>query len=140
MACKEGRIMGKYPQSTKNRKKTKEYVKYNKRKIGGMYENIAANYLISKGAVILKRNYRCRSGEIDLIALDGEYLVFAEVKYRSTGKKGMPAEAVNVYKQKRIRDTAGYYLYTHHYPQETRCRLDVISILGDQIQWIQNAF
>jgi putative endonuclease len=113
---------------------------YNKRKVGGMFETIAANYLISEGVLILKRNYRCKFGEIDLIALDGAYLVFAEVKFRSTGRMGLPSEAVNYYKQKRIREIAGYYLYSHGYPSQTSCRFDVISILGEQIRWIKNAF
>jgi putative endonuclease len=113
---------------------------YNKRKIGGVFEHIAANYLISEGALILERNYRCKFGEIDLIALDGAYLVFAEVKFRSTGRLGLPSEAVNYYKQKRIREIAEYYLYSHGYPSQTSCRFDVISILGEQIRWIKNAF
>ena len=56
----------------------------NKRRTGGCYEAAAAVYLEKQGLVILRKNYRCRSGEIDLIARDGRYLVFIEVKYRNT--------------------------------------------------------
>ena len=60
----------------------------NKRKTGTEYEELAARWLIEKGYEILEKNYRCRIGEIDLIARDGRYLVFVEVKYRSDEKAG----------------------------------------------------
>lgn len=63
-------------------------MKENKRMIGGWYEGQAARYLEGEGLRILESNYRCRTGEIDLIARDEEYFVFIEVKYRSTGKSG----------------------------------------------------
>lgn len=61
------------------------YLKSNTRNTGTSYERKAAEYLEQQGLVILKHNYRCRQGEIDLIARDKEYLVFVEVKYRSHG-------------------------------------------------------
>lgn len=107
---------------------------------GSRYEQMAADFLTGQGAVIVERNYRCRNGEIDLIVRDGRYLVFTEVKYRSSGSKGDPAEAVNECKQQRIRQTARYYLYSHRYGEDVPCRFDVISILGDEIHWIRDAF
>lgn len=59
----------------------------NKRAVGTLYEKQACEYLKSKGYKILICNYRCKCGEIDIIAKDGAYLVFCEVKYRKTGKK-----------------------------------------------------
>ncbi len=56
----------------------------NKRQTGAAYEEQAARFLLEQGYQILERNYRCRQGEIDVIARDGSYLVFVEVKYRSS--------------------------------------------------------
>lgn len=112
----------------------------NKRQVGSSYEEIAAACLIKEGYRILERNYRCRQGEIDLIAKDGRYLVFIEVKYRSDRKKGDPSEAVDGRKQEHIRRTAVYYLYQHGYGEDTPCRFDVVSILGEEIRLIRDAF
>ena len=70
----------------------------------------AAAYLKKKGYRILEANFRCRFGEIDLIARDGAYLVFIEVKYRSSLKDGDSLEAVNRRKQRKIIRVAEYYL------------------------------
>ena len=60
----------------------------NKRMEGSRYEQLAARYLEQKGMDVLELNYRCRTGEIDIIARDGGYLVFVEVKYRKTKRAG----------------------------------------------------
>ena len=72
----------------------------NKRQTGSEYEQKAAQYLQAKGVHVLELNYRNRKGEIDLIARDGDYLVFVEVKYRKDTRKGAPEEAVNYRKGK----------------------------------------
>jgi putative endonuclease len=112
----------------------------NKRQTGTAYEEKAALWLESKGMKVMERNFRCRQGEIDLIAQDGKYLVFVEVKYRSADKVGYPAEAVNFRKQKRIADASAYYCYKHKVSENQPCRYDVISILGEEITHIENAF
>lgn len=118
----------------------------NRRKTGAHYEQEAAEYLKGQGLCILEQNYHSRTGEIDLIARDGRYLVFIEVKYRKDTAKGEPAEAVDFHKQQHIRKTAQYYLYSHRYGEDSPCRFDVVSILGGdrdrskEIRWIQNAF
>ncbi len=112
----------------------------NKRETGSYYEEKAAAFLQKKGYEILEKNYRNRSGEIDLIARDGGYLVFVEVKYRSDLRNGWPEEAVDARKQMKIRQTARYYLYSHGYTEETPCRFDVAAILGEEIRLIKNAF
>lgn len=112
----------------------------NKRQTGSGYEKIAAAYFIEKGFEIVECNYRERRSEIDLIARDGEYLVFIEVKYRSSAVLGMPEEAVDKRKQQQIRKGAAHYLYTHGYGEDTPCRFDVLAILGEQITWIPDAF
>ena len=74
----------------------------NTRSTGSCYERKAADYLKQQGLFILRYNYRCRFGEIDLIARDGEYLVFVEVKYRKDNSSGYSLAAVNPAKQKTI--------------------------------------
>lgn len=112
----------------------------NRRETGTAYEDLAAQYLEQKGYRILERNYRCRQGEIDLIAMDGSCLVFVEVKYRSSRRTGHPAEAVNVRKQRRIARTAVYYCYKRRIPEDHPCRFDVVSILDHEAEHIKNAF
>lgn len=111
----------------------------NQREIGSKYEHVAGNYLEQQGYKILEYNYRCRRGEIDMIAQDGEYLVFCEVKYRKGGMAGSAVEAVDVYKQRKLWKTAEYYLLRHglyHVP----CRFDVIGIEDNRIDLVKNAF
>ena len=79
--------------------KRKQYNKKNQRSVGARYEQVAGKYLEQQAYQILQYNYRCRQGEIDIIARDGEYLVFCEVKYRTDRRKGMPSEAVHIRKQ-----------------------------------------
>lgn len=112
----------------------------NNRKVGSRYEDVAAAYLTNMGYTIVEKNYRCKSGEIDLIAKFQGYLIFIEVKYRRDLKSGSPLEAVGALKQKHIRETARYYLYSHGYGEEIPCRFDVVGILGETVTLIQNAF
>ena len=85
-------------------------IQKNRRKTGADYEKAAGFYLEQMGYEILQFNYRCRLGEIDLIAKDGAYYVFCEVKYRADERKGSPLEAVDARKQQKIFRTAMYYL------------------------------
>lgn len=112
----------------------------NKRTTGSRYEELAAAFLEQKGYRILKRNFYCRQGELDLIALDGACLVFAEVKYRSSEAAGHPAEAVNQKKQHRMVQAARYFMYRYGYPEDTPCRFDVITVLGNRIEQYRDAF
>lgn len=111
----------------------------NKRTIGTTYEKIAGAYLETQGYQILEYNYRYRRGEIDIVARDGEYLVFCEVKYRSGNRSGHPAEAVDYKKQRTISQCALYYL-TVHRMTDSACRFDVVSIEGEKITLYRNAF
>lgn len=112
----------------------------NNRVVGARYENIAADYLSHSGYKILERNYRCRSGEIDIVAADGNYLVFVEVKYRRNNIYGDSLEAVDIRKQNKIRQTALNYMYRKKYPENTQVRFDVIGITAFRITLIKNAF
>lgn len=111
----------------------------NKRKIGAEYEKIAGAYLEKQGYEILEYNYGSRQGEVDIIAKDGEYLVFCEVKYRATQQSGHPSEAVNYKKQKALSKCALYYIMKKKI-EEAPCRFDVISICGEKITLLKNAF
>lgn len=112
----------------------------NKRKLGTEYEDRAEEYLKQQGFIILERNFHSRSGEIDIVAKEDEYLVFIEVKYRRNNSSGSPLEAVNANKQKRICRTAFYYCFKHGYGERMPCRFDVIAIEGEEILHIRNAF
>ncbi|MEF9917459.1 MAG: YraN family protein [Lachnospiraceae bacterium] len=114
-------------------------MKYNKRAIGNAYERLAGAYLEAQGYQIITYNYYCRQGEIDIIARDGEYLVFCEVKYRKSNINGSPLEAVNLKKQQIISKCAMIYLTTNGLI-DSSCRFDVVGILNGEIQLIKNAF
>ncbi len=90
--------------------------------------------------MILEHNYRCRFGEIDLIAKDGQYLVFIEVKYRKDGLSGRSLEAVTPAKQRVIGRVAQLYLTVQYRNENVPCRFDVIGIDGDRLYWEKNAF
>lgn len=111
----------------------------NKRKIGKQYEENAKNYLKKKGYHILEENFFSKRGELDLIAKESGYLVFIEVKYRSSLQNGYPEEAITKCKIRSLYETANYYKYINHISEDTPCRFDVVAILGEEIHLIQNA-
>lgn len=112
----------------------------NKRQIGTTYEKRAAQILREHGYLILERNFHSRYGEIDLICRKDRYLVFVEVKYRKTKSFGVPQEAVDTVKQRRICNTASFYLYSRHLPLDTPCRFDVVAVSAQGFEIIENAF
>lgn len=112
--------------------------------LGDAGEHLAAEHLHRQGYTILHRNYRSRSGEIDIIARQGDTLVFAEVKTRRTADFGPPAAAVTRRKQAQISRVAQEYLAKENL-FDTAARFDVISILAPagkkaEIEIITNAF
>lgn len=111
----------------------------NNRKLGKEQENRAAAALEKRGYRILARNFRCKIGEIDLIAFHEGYLVFVEVKYRKSTKSGYAAEAVTKKKQQTICRVADYYIRTHC-SRIPACRFDVVALDGESINIYQNAF
>ena len=112
----------------------------NKRKIGKEQEDRAVKYLTAQGYRVLTTNFYCNAGEIDIIAKDGDYLCFIEVKYRSNISSGYPEEAVDPRKAGRIARSALYYMNMAGYAEDTPCRFDVVSMLEDEIYIIKNAF
>ncbi len=114
-------------------------MKQNNRKIGEQYESAVAYYLEQSGYEILEKNYRCKVGEIDLVAKDGIYLVFCEVKFRRSKVRGNPLEAVGKRKQQTLIKCAQWYLAEHKL-QDIPCRFDVVGISEKQIYLLKNAF
>jgi putative endonuclease len=96
--------------------------------LGRAGEDAAAAYYRGLGFVVVERNFRCPSGEIDIIARRGKTLVFCEVKTRSADRWGDPSEAVGRRKQQRLRRLAGAWLRQHR-PGAMEIRFDVISII-----------
>ena len=97
----------------------------NRRRTGTKYEKIAGEFLEKQ--------------EIDIVAKDGEYLVFCEVKFRKTGGLSAALEAVSVPKQMRLSGAAVYYLMKNGCT-EIPCRFDVVGIAGNKISLRKNAF
>lgn len=112
----------------------------NKREKGAQKEDQVCAYLLSMGVEIKERNFRCRQGEIDIIGYDEEYLVFFEVKYRSSRSMGSAADAVGYAKQRRICRVADYYRMIHRCGENIPIRFDVVAIDGENLKWIKNAF
>ncbi|MBD0323261.1 MAG: YraN family protein [Aldersonia sp.] len=97
------------------------------RALGARGEDLAAAYLEETGLRIVCRNWRCRYGELDVIARDGPIVAFVEVKTRTGRAFGLPAEAVTFAKQARIRRLAGMWLAEQ--PGWVDVRFDVVSVL-----------
>ncbi|MCR5403824.1 MAG: YraN family protein [Butyrivibrio sp.] len=116
----------------------------NKRTIGGNTESLACEYLRSQGASVISSNYRCRQGEVDIIARDGVYLCFVEVKYRNNYRFGEPQEAVDLKKRRHICKVSEFYLYSKCKSFDIPVRYDVIAISRKNdvftFKWIKNAF
>ncbi len=113
-------------------------VKGEKRRLGFFGERKAVKYLKKKGYKIVCRNYKCPFGEVDVIAEQGDTLVFAEVKTRSSDAFGLPNEAVDRERKSRYVCSAKYYFAGKSI--ERTVRFDVIEILNGKINHIENAF
>jgi putative endonuclease len=107
---------------------------------GARAEELCVELLRRSGLRVLARNWRCRHGEIDLVAEEGATLVFAEVRFRSGEGYGGAAESVTAAKQARLIAAARLYLMRR---PEADCRFDVLlldSLETGRIRWIRNAF
>ncbi len=115
----------------------------NKISLGLMGEKTAVKYLRKQGYKIITTNYRNTIGEIDIVAMQGDMIVFVEVKTRSSIAMGYPREAVEVHKQNKIRTVATKYLKENGC-LDSQCRFDVIELIGEgqdyTIDHIQDAF
>lgn len=106
---------------------------------GELAETLAADFLLGQGLRITGRNYRCRYGEIDLIAREGMTVVFVEVRSRANETYGGAAASINTAKREKLIKTARHYLagITPLPP----CRFDAVLLTGEppRIEWIRNA-
>ena len=110
-----------------------------KKLLGKVGEEKAVKYLKKQGIKILARNYKNAFGEIDIIAKDGEYTVFCEVKTRTGDAFGNPAEAVDFRKRQKYAKIAAAYLLSKGLT-DSACRFDVIEIENEKINHIIDAF
>ncbi|MCU1590498.1 MAG: hypothetical protein JWP11_1754 [Frankiales bacterium] len=97
--------------------------------LGQYGEELAAQHLTAAGLQVLARNWRCREGELDIVARDGDVLVFVEVKARSGTGFGEPAEAVGRVKARRIHVLACRWLAEHRPDGAQELRFDVVSVV-----------
>lgn len=116
----------------------------NNRAIGAYGEELATTFLAAKGFRIIDRNYRCKGGEVDIVAGDGRTIVFVEVKTRRSHTFGVPQLAVTPFKQRQIMKAALTWLAQHR-SKDAPARFDVIAITlsanGEPIiEHIENAF
>jgi putative endonuclease len=114
-----------------------------KQQYGQQSESVAAAALKRKGYKIIERNYRTRTGEIDIIAKDGDVIVFVEVKARQSTRYGNPKQAVTRLKQQKIAKAALTYLKATG-QLDQRARFDVVAIQpaenGPAVEIVKNAF
>ena len=95
-------------------------------------EQLAQRYLQQQGFTLLVQGYCCRYGEIDLIMVNAEQLIFVEVKARASTTFGEASESISFYKQRKVIRTAEYFLLEHAEYQDFSCRFDVICIQAQQ--------
>ena len=114
--------------------------------LGDWGEGLIAGYLQKRGCQVLERQWRCRYGELDLVARDaGGTICFVEVKLRSSGRAGLPREAVDRRKRERLRTAATCYLSQHGLGEAT-ARFDVAEIYTDEahrpfrLEYLEDAF
>lgn len=105
---------------------------------GDQAEQQALDYLRKHGLQLVDRNYRCKSGELDLIMKDEHTLVVVEVRFRASAKYGGAVESITSKKQSRIIAATQHYLMTNKI--NSAIRFDVVAISGERIDWIPNAF
>ncbi|MEH3076834.1 MAG: YraN family protein [Quadrisphaera sp.] len=103
-----------------------------RREVGAHGERVAEAHLVSAGAEVLDRNWRCRWGELDLVVRDGDALVGVEVRTRRTSASGTPLESVTPLKVARLRRLLGLWCAAHpDRDRAARLRLDVVGVVLD---------
>ena len=111
-----------------------------RRRLGADGEALVAAWYEANGYVVLARNWRCRDGELDVVAAVGRTLVFCEVKTRTSTRFGAPAEAVTLDKQRRLRRLAAAYLRDAAPFRPAVMRFDVAAVLDGRLDVIEGAF
>lgn len=120
-------------------------MKAHNKTIGAFGEELAENYLKQLGCKIVDKNFKCKIGEIDIIAKDNDYIVFIEVKTRYSDRYGLPCEAVTPHKQYKIYKTAQFYIMVNKL-HSFNFRFDVMEVIlnyqsdNNYVRLIKNAF
>ncbi len=117
----------------------------NPQQSGQAAEALARQFLEQRGLRLLAQNWRCRLGELDLVMLDSDTVVFVEVRYRRYSAWGGAAESVDARKREKLSRAAQHFLQQESRWARHPCRFDVIAITADSpapapLNWIQNAF
>jgi putative endonuclease len=107
--------------------------------VGATGEDRAADHLVRSGMRIVERNYRCKVGELDIIARDGTTLVFVEVRSRRSAEFGSALDAVTHHKRRKVTRVALAYLAARK-PRFACARFDVVAITGDEVVHIKDAW
>lgn len=105
--------------------------------IGQGGEDRALAYLQQQGLTLVERNFLCKAGELDLVMRDGPHLVFVEVRERNNPSFGGAAASISPAKQRRILRAAKFYLL--RFVKMPPCRIDVVTIDGERLNWLRNA-
>jgi putative endonuclease len=108
-----------------------------KQQEGQSGEDQALAHLQQQGLMLIMRNFRCKTGEIDLIMRDQQTLVFVEVRKRAPGSLVSAVDSITPAKQRRVWLTAQFYLQRFATPPA--CRIDVVAIDGREVIWLKNA-
>jgi putative endonuclease len=120
---------------TATTKKTTE-----RRAIGDHFEGAALSFLQAQGLRLVRANFLCRHGEIDLVMRDGETLVFVEVRYRSNVAYGGALGSVTMAKRRKLISAAHLWLAWHPHDARRPCRFDVLAFEGESVEWVRAAF
>ena len=120
-------------------------VRSNTRAVGNQAETLALRYLERRGLRPVERNYCCRLGEIDLVMLDADCLVFVEVRFRSAKRLVSAVHTVDCFKQRRLGRAAELYLARSRVHANRKARFDVVGIDRDEngemsFEWLRDAF
>jgi putative endonuclease len=100
--------------------------------LGDFGERVACRHLVSIGMTVVDRNWRCRAGEIDIVAVDGAVVVVCEVKTRSSSRYGTPVEAITAAKANRLHRLGRIWLAEHDLPHSD-LRIDVVTVMRGQL-------
>lgn len=115
---------------------------YSKKALGERGEDLAVDYLTKAEVKIVKRNYRCPKGELDIIAQEGDTIIFVEVRLRTSGFRGYAQESIDHKKFLRLQRIAEYFLVEQGFIEWPSIRFDLIAINWEgenpAIKWIRN--
>ncbi len=101
--------------------------------LGEFGERVACRYLVTCGLIVIDRNWRCRAGEIDIVAMDGDIVVVCEVKTRSSSRFGTPVEAISTEKANRLYRLGRLWLGEHDDLPWSTLRVDVVAVVRGRV-------